>query len=371
MTVEQLAPYPVQQFTDANGVLLAGGKLFTYAGGTSTKLATYTDNAGSTPNTNPIILNARGECQIWIPPATAYKFVLAPATDTDPPTNPIWTVDQITNPVQMPLPSSSNELYYVRVNAGGTAYETRTPAQVLADIGAAPATGSTNYAPISVYGGQINANTTLLSSATTTVYEIGSGSTAPFTITLPTPSANLRFRFIGSGGSYAASITTPSGGIILPDGTTATLPYAGTLQQLGFSCDFFADGTNWVMGSASGQAINRAAVNPNQVPQAGQLFGGPSAAGVPATMNLVTGSRALGTTYTNSQGKPIWVCVEGSSTGAFAQNLVGSVAGVAIMSAFGQTNALDPVNIAMIVPAGATYKVAATNVTLSTWNEFY
>jgi hypothetical protein len=97
MTTTTLSPTPVQKFFDNNGIPLASGKLFTYQAGTTTKLSTYTDQTGSTPNTNPVILNARGEAQIWVPPNVAYKFVLAAATDTDPPTSPIWTVDQITN----------------------------------------------------------------------------------------------------------------------------------------------------------------------------------------------------------------------------------------------------------------------------------
>jgi len=92
-----LSPVPVFKGFDNNGQPLAFGKLFTYQGGTTTKLATYTDSTGITPNPNPVILNARGEAQIWVPPNVAYKYVLAPSTDTDPPTSPIWTVDQITN----------------------------------------------------------------------------------------------------------------------------------------------------------------------------------------------------------------------------------------------------------------------------------
>lgn len=99
-----LTPSPIQQFFDANGVELNGGKLFTYAGGTTTKISVFTDSTGTTAFPNPIILNSRGEpatstggasTGIWLVPGTAYKFVLSPATDTDPPSNPIWTVDQI------------------------------------------------------------------------------------------------------------------------------------------------------------------------------------------------------------------------------------------------------------------------------------
>lgn len=90
-----LSPLAVQQFLDANGVPRTGGKLFTYAAGTTTKLATYTDAGGGTPNTNPIVLDTLGDAKIWLPASVPYKYVLAPKTDTDPPTNPIWTVDNI------------------------------------------------------------------------------------------------------------------------------------------------------------------------------------------------------------------------------------------------------------------------------------
>lgn len=90
-----LSPLPIQKFFDNAGVPLAGGKLFTYVASTTTKVATYTDSTGGTPNTNPVVLNYRGEANIWLDPTLTYKFVLSPSTDTDPPTNPVWTVDNI------------------------------------------------------------------------------------------------------------------------------------------------------------------------------------------------------------------------------------------------------------------------------------
>lgn len=91
-----LAPLPIQKFFNNNGRPLEGGKLFTYVSGTTTKIATYTDSSGGALNTNPVILDFRGECRLWIDPTKAYTFVLAPSTDTDPPTNPFWTVNDIT-----------------------------------------------------------------------------------------------------------------------------------------------------------------------------------------------------------------------------------------------------------------------------------
>lgn len=92
---ELLSPLPIQHFVDSNGNALSGGKLFTYTAGTTTKQTTYTDATGATPNTNPVTLNTRGEAGVWLNPNIVYKFVLSPSTDTDPPTNPIWTVDNI------------------------------------------------------------------------------------------------------------------------------------------------------------------------------------------------------------------------------------------------------------------------------------
>jgi hypothetical protein len=90
-----LAPLAKLRFVDNNGVPLAGGKVFTYVAGQTTKQATYTDASGATLNPNPVILDSRGEAAIWFDQTLAYKVTLAPSTDTDPPTAPIWTVDNI------------------------------------------------------------------------------------------------------------------------------------------------------------------------------------------------------------------------------------------------------------------------------------
>jgi len=87
-----LSPLPIQQFKDSNGNPLAGGLLYTYAAGTSTPQSTFTDVTGATPNTNPIVLNSRGEAQIWLSAGLTYKFLLQDAA-----ANLIWTVDQITS----------------------------------------------------------------------------------------------------------------------------------------------------------------------------------------------------------------------------------------------------------------------------------
>lgn len=89
------SPLPTFQFNQ-NGVPLSGGKLFTYINNTDTKLATYTDYTGATQNTNPIILDANGQCSVWLAEGQTYTFTLSPTTDTDPPTNAFWTKNGIT-----------------------------------------------------------------------------------------------------------------------------------------------------------------------------------------------------------------------------------------------------------------------------------
>lgn len=94
MPTGTIAPAPKHQYLDENGDPYAGAQLFTYEAGTSTKLATYTDVNLSSANTNPIVLDAAGRATIFLSP-TSYKFILAPSDDTDPPTSPIWTVDNV------------------------------------------------------------------------------------------------------------------------------------------------------------------------------------------------------------------------------------------------------------------------------------
>ncbi len=113
MPTVTLSPVFRQQFFDNAGNPLNGGKLFSYLVASSTKTSTYSDAAGTALNTNPIILDFRGEASVYIEPNKSFKFVLAPSTDTDPPTNPIWSVDGVKNSQLLTL--------YAGVASGGPA----------------------------------------------------------------------------------------------------------------------------------------------------------------------------------------------------------------------------------------------------------
>lgn len=78
---------------DSIGDPISGAQLFIYEAGTTTKLTTYSDSALTTPNTNPLIANSAGRFVTIYGDPDEYKFVLATAADTDPPTSPIQTTD--------------------------------------------------------------------------------------------------------------------------------------------------------------------------------------------------------------------------------------------------------------------------------------
>jgi microcystin-dependent protein len=84
-----LLPNVVQQFRDSGGIPLAGGKLFSYAAGTNTLKATFTDQSEGAQNANPTILDGAGMASVWIS-ADNYKFVLKDSLN-----NVLWTVDNV------------------------------------------------------------------------------------------------------------------------------------------------------------------------------------------------------------------------------------------------------------------------------------
>ena len=84
-----LTPNPKIQFFANDGTPLVGGKLYTYAAGTTTPLASYTTYVGDVANTNPVILDSRGEANVWLSGAL-YKLALYDADDAL-----IWTVDNV------------------------------------------------------------------------------------------------------------------------------------------------------------------------------------------------------------------------------------------------------------------------------------
>ena len=118
MTV--LTPVAKMQFFDVTGAPLVGGLLYTYSAGTTTPQVTYTDSSGATANTNPVVLNARGEADIWLG-ASTYKFRLCSADNTE-----FWTVDNISAPTSALSPVLSGNVTIDSNSAGPALKITQT-----------------------------------------------------------------------------------------------------------------------------------------------------------------------------------------------------------------------------------------------------
>jgi len=100
-------------FNDAqlndNGELLSGGKVYWYIAGTTTPATTYADSAGGTPNTNPVILNVRGEPSqpMWLTSGQTYKATLTDSLD-----NVIRQIDNISGINDTSVPIISEWVLY-------------------------------------------------------------------------------------------------------------------------------------------------------------------------------------------------------------------------------------------------------------------
>lgn len=71
-----LIPSPWFTALDGNGVVIPSAKIYTYLAGSDTAAATYQDADLETVHANPIVCDLSGRATIYIPPTSAYKFVL-------------------------------------------------------------------------------------------------------------------------------------------------------------------------------------------------------------------------------------------------------------------------------------------------------
>lgn len=71
------------QLFSNQGIVLSGGKIYTYQAGTTTPLGTWTDSTQTVSNANPIILDSTGRLttEIWLQESSTYKFILTDADD--------------------------------------------------------------------------------------------------------------------------------------------------------------------------------------------------------------------------------------------------------------------------------------------------
>jgi hypothetical protein len=158
-----LTPSPKQQIFGSDGLPLVGGKIYTYAAGTSTPIATYTDYTANTANTNPIILDSFGQANIWLINVTSYKFVVTDANDVL-----LYTVDNISIPLDAASMGSPPPIGNIVPNTGAfttlsaTGTVTFSGQVNFTGTGAAKSNvGTTPQRPATPVAGMFRYNTTL------------------------------------------------------------------------------------------------------------------------------------------------------------------------------------------------------------------
>lgn len=326
-----LCPTPKLQFNQ-NGVPLAGGKLFTYAAGTSTKLATYANAGGTTTNNNPIILDANGQCDCYLQGGLSYKLVLAPATDTDPPQNPYWTEDNISG-INQVLSTFGTDVgvanaYAVNLNPALTSYANGQ--QVVFDA----ANSSTGSSTLNVNG--LGPKQILVNGQATVANSIQAGQ-----------------RYVLSYSSTANAFLVLSSSSPSIQGSTATITGALSAGSITTSGAFNATGTSTI------SSVTAAASGSNAPPQMVQTLGAGATAYTDQTAN-----RAIGSNYTNNLTRPLVASFSGTVP-AGGSIYIDSYIGASLITLSSSTNSSGSavnMNISAIIPVGAQFMYGSSPI---------
>lgn len=245
MSNAALLPIPEQQFFDVNGAPLSGGLIYTYAAGTTTPQAAYTDASGTTALTNPVVLDSGGRASIWLGQEN-YKIV---ATDAAGSTQ--WTVDSVSS-VSLGQLQGNADLTSLAVTGDGTIGGGLTVTGALtaasASITGTLAAGGAFTGVGGTFSAALNAASLAVSGNATvggTLGVTGAASVASLNVGGQTLTAFVQAlipALTGISGALVISAVAVSGGwVIFTFGTTA-----GTLVKIAFGAG---------QGAANGSAI--------------------------------------------------------------------------------------------------------------------
>jgi hypothetical protein len=407
-----LTPTPKQQIYGSDGNPLVGGKIYTYAAGTTTPLATYTDAGAGTANTNPIILNSLGQANIWLAPSSSYKFSVYTSADVL-----LYTVDNITAPIDYlslvttlasppPIGSTAPNTGAFTTLAATTATITTVNATTV-NATTITATGTVTAETLTFEGGgsMTKPSEAGIQSLTATV--------AANALTVTLNPAVLDFRSTTLTTGVPVSRTIPSAiSIVVSSGSTLgtvsavqsrivvlALDNAGTVElavvNISGGNDLTetglisttAEGGSGTADSASVIYSNTARTNvayrvvgyvestqatagtwastPSTVQgYGGQALASMSSLGYSQTWQNLTGSRAVNTTYYNTTGKPISVNILITNIGT-----TGGIAVNGVTCSYALNVANNNNLVTAIVPVGASYILTPAAMTFSVWSE--
>ena len=353
MTVNFSPVANLPQYFDENGVVLAGGQIFTYvAGSSSTTAVTYTDVTAGTANANPVILDSSGRSntQFWLTSGQAYHFVLTMPDGV----TVLWSEDNIVgisgsngepggpnNSVQFNnagvLAGTANALVTNGVLALGAGNDTG-----VITFGAESAAISNSSGNLLVAGGT-SGNLSLITNSTTqleiqndgtwlvngsagsareVLQTAGSGSAPAWGTLALSDLSDVSFMY-----AYPGNVLTYNGSTWMPEAPA----YSGTVTSVGGAGTQGVTVSGGPITGSGTLTVGLGSITPTSVAATGgitgsaiqSLSGNIISAGNMSAAGTVTGSNLSGTN-TGDQTITLTGDVTGSGTGSFATTLASS-----------------------------------------------
>lgn len=234
------------QFFDSNGAPLNAGKIYTYQAGSSTPLATYTDNAGLVANTNPIILGTDGRPpqEIWLSEGYYYKFILKDSDDVTIQTyDNLYGIIGVAPTPATPTPSGVIVLWSGSIGSIPAGWYLCNGANGTPDLRDKFVVGAGSTYAVDATGGSANA---IVVSHTHTYSGSGTTSTASLTGAMTGIAESWNVGGSASGiitkqtgypvvGTPSATDTTNAGGMTIDASHSHTVSISGTTDSQGTS----------------------------------------------------------------------------------------------------------------------------------------
>lgn len=369
-------PHPV--FNNAVGLACAGCSLYSYAAGSTTPQATFTDSTGATQNTNPLILGADGgpltpsgtSGAIWMG-QLAYKFVLIDLLN-----NTVFTVDDI------------------NANGAGGLFPCGPSGAI--QIANSAVTGFSCDPTITINTSAHSINVGTLPTAHVSIGSLGTPTSWVFDTTTPaTALASLGGALTNAGtlnqlAYYASAGTALSGTSSIPSAITATtqspgdnstkiattayVALPGAINPTGVQ---IATGVSMTGNQGTGAAVQHSTGSTSSghgvnFDANGNTIDSGCAAGV-GTPSQLSGSRVLGTVYQNTTLCGLKVSGYATITSGSGDSTVTCKVGVSstpgitdFATTITGTTTGEPVGFWCLVPPSYYYEVTFTNIISTT-----
>ncbi len=376
---EQILP-PSPPITGVNGVYVPGALVYYYRNGTDTLLSVFSDEAGLLPLTNPVVADSNGRIpQVFADPSEVVRITVHSAAD-------VLLYELTEAPFALTSLANATDVAHTptALNTGTTV------AEAIANSDARAETKAPKNSPVftgTITGAAQNL-TGLLTGVAATFSGLLTAASATITGALTSSEINVvdatqpRIDIQDTGGVLGGSVTA----IVNFFANANRHGWIGFDTTTGLMSVFNDDGPIRI-GNGSADSVQ---LRPNNVTRVSATDTGVNLVGeVTMTGDLqvdgamqkldlnqvwttVTGSRAHGTTYVNSTGKPIKVSANVTMSGGVSASWQVSEDGSTWITVGASSNSgFTYQGIYFEVPAGHSYRVSGGtgSATIGRWTE--